>query len=140
MSTSSRISHIQPGEQLPQIEHYTDTRQQFMYNAALWNAHRIHFDLPYATEVEGYPGLVIAGPLMGEWLTQCIHDWLGDDGSIISFEFSNRRAAFVGDVLRSEGKVVATDPDAGTATLELQVVNAAGEAATLGAAVVSFRE
>jgi len=109
-----------------------------MYNAALWNAHRIHFDLPYATEVEGYPGLVIAGPLMGEWLTQCVHDWLGDDGQLVTFEFSNRRAAYVGDVLRSGGKVVSTDPDQGTASIELQVSNEAGEAVTLGAAVVRF--
>ncbi len=111
-----------------------------MYNAALWNAHRIHFDLPYATDVEGYPGLVIAGPLMGEWLTQCVHDWLGDEGVIVSFEFSNRRAAYVGDVLHSEGKVLSTEPEAGTAALELQVVNAAGEAVTLGAAVVRFHK
>ena len=136
----SRIKQTQPGDLLPPTDHVTDTKQQFMYNAALWNAHRIHFDLPYATEVEGYPGLVIAGPLMGEWLTQCVHDWLGGDGSIISFEFSNRRAAYVGDVLHSKGKVVSTQPAAGTASLELQVVNAEGEAVTLGAAVVSFSD
>jgi 3-methylfumaryl-CoA hydratase len=43
-----------------------------MYNAALWNGHRIHFDEPYAREVEGYPGLVVHGPLtavMLAWLT-----------------------------------------------------------------------
>ena len=136
----SRIKQTQPGDLLPPTDHVTDTKQQFMYNAALWNAHRIHFDLPYATEVEGYPGLVIAGPLMGEWLTQCVHDWLGDDGAIVSFEFSNRRAAYVGDVLRSEGTIASTQPDAGTAALELQVVNEAGEAVTLGSAVVRFRE
>ncbi len=134
----SRIKHIRPGDLLPGADHPTDTRQQFMYNAALWNAHRIHFDLPYATEVEGYPGLVIAGPLMGEWLAQCVNDWLGDDGQLVSFEFSNRRAAYVGDVLHSGGKVVSTEPDKGTAAIELQVSNEAGEAITLGAAVVRF--
>lgn len=136
----SRINDIQPGDLLPEIEHVTDTKQQFLYNAALWNAHRIHFDFPYATEVEGYPGLVIAGPLMGEWLTQCVNDWLGEDGRLISFEYSNRRAAYVGDVLRSSGKVVSIEPETGTAVLELQVSNEAGEVITPGTVVVRFED
>lgn len=32
------------------------------FSAATFNAHRIHYDLPYAREVEGYPGLVVHGP------------------------------------------------------------------------------
>lgn len=36
----------------------------FKYSALLGVAHRIHFDQPYATQVEGYPGLVIHGPLL----------------------------------------------------------------------------
>lgn len=35
----------------------------FRYSAVTFNAHRIHFDWPYLTEVEGYPGLVVQGPL-----------------------------------------------------------------------------
>ncbi|MGH7076039.1 MAG: hypothetical protein ACREFD_17850 [Stellaceae bacterium] len=35
----------------------------FRFSAATFNAHRIHYDLPYAREVEGYPGLVVHGPL-----------------------------------------------------------------------------
>jgi len=34
------------------------------FSAATANAHRIHYDWPYATGVEGYPGLVVHGPLM----------------------------------------------------------------------------
>jgi 3-methylfumaryl-CoA hydratase len=33
------------------------------FSAATANAHRIHYDWPYATRVEGYPGLVVHGPL-----------------------------------------------------------------------------
>jgi 3-methylfumaryl-CoA hydratase len=40
-----------------------DGVQLFRYSAATFNAHRIHHDLPYAREVEGYPGLVVHGPL-----------------------------------------------------------------------------
>ncbi|WPC06232.1 transposase [Pseudomonas benzenivorans] len=35
----------------------------FRYSAVTLNAHRIHYDWPYATETEGYPGLVVQGPL-----------------------------------------------------------------------------
>jgi len=35
----------------------------FRYSAATFNGHRIHYDLPYATADEGYPGLVVQGPL-----------------------------------------------------------------------------
>lgn len=36
----------------------------FRFSALTANAHRIHYDLPYATHVEGYPGLVVHGPLL----------------------------------------------------------------------------
>ncbi len=35
----------------------------FRYSAVTFNSHRIHYDHPYATQVEGYPGLVVHGPL-----------------------------------------------------------------------------
>jgi 3-methylfumaryl-CoA hydratase len=35
----------------------------FRFSAATFNSHRIHYDLPYARDVEGYPGLVVHGPL-----------------------------------------------------------------------------
>ena len=40
----------------------------FRYSALTFNGHRIHFDLPYATGVEGYPGLVVHGPLQAIWM------------------------------------------------------------------------
>ncbi len=40
-----------------------DTRLLFRFSALTFNAHRIHYDRPYATQVEGYPGLVVHGPL-----------------------------------------------------------------------------
>ncbi|QRY77887.1 MaoC family dehydratase N-terminal domain-containing protein [Pseudomonas sp. PDNC002] len=36
----------------------------FRYSAATFNGHRIHYDWPYVTETEGYPGLVTHGPLI----------------------------------------------------------------------------
>jgi 3-methylfumaryl-CoA hydratase len=40
----------------------------FRYSALTFNGHRIHYDFPYATQVEQYPGLVIHGPLQATLL------------------------------------------------------------------------
>ena len=40
----------------------------FRYSALTFNGHRIHYDQPYATGVEGYPGLVVHGPLLATLL------------------------------------------------------------------------
>lgn len=41
-----------------------DATLLFRYSAVTFNGHRIHYDLPYVTETEGYPGLVVHGPLI----------------------------------------------------------------------------
>jgi len=40
----------------------------FRYSALTYNSHRIHYDHPYVTKVEGYPGLVVHGPLLATLL------------------------------------------------------------------------
>lgn len=45
-----------------------DTTLLFRYSALTFNGHRIHYDLDYAREVEGYSGLVAHGPLLAQHL------------------------------------------------------------------------
>ena len=56
-----------PEEPAPMGEHHlgvTPTPTMlFRYSAITFNGHRIHYDAPYAREVEGYGGLVVHGPL-----------------------------------------------------------------------------
>lgn len=40
----------------------------FRYSALTYNGHRIHYDQPYVTKVEGYPGLIVHGPLLATLL------------------------------------------------------------------------
>ncbi|MFM8345918.1 MAG: acyl-CoA dehydrogenase [Betaproteobacteria bacterium] len=47
-----------------------DSRLLFRFSALTFNAHRIHYDRDYATGVEGYPGLVVHGPLTAVLLLQ----------------------------------------------------------------------
>ncbi len=44
----------------------------FRYSALTFNGHRIHYDRTYATEVEGYPGLVVHGPLIATLLVDLL--------------------------------------------------------------------
>ena len=135
---SSRLQGLKPGDLLPEREFKPDNIQLFFYNAALWNAHRIHFDYPYATEVEGYPGLVIAGPLLGDWLNQCVTDWVADDGVLASIEYSNRKASYIGETLRSGGRVLSIDLDKGEVELEVTIKNEADEVIAPGVAIARF--
>lgn len=45
----------------------------FRYSALTFNAHRIHYDRPYATQVEHYPGLVVHGPLIATLLLDLVY-------------------------------------------------------------------
>ena len=135
---ATRLTQIQVGDALPEREFKPDNVQSMLYNAVLWNGHRIHFDEPYARDVEGYPGLVIAGPLLGDWLHQCLEEWLGDDGRIASIEYSNRIASYIGETLRSGGTVTRCDPQTGEVEVDVFVRNEADEVITPGVAIVKF--
>ena len=57
----------------------------FRYSALTFNGHRIHYDRPYATGTEGYPGLVVQGPLQASWLLHFAADLHGKSPSHFSF-------------------------------------------------------
>src|SRR5579863_6671319 len=58
----------------------------FRYSALTFNGHRIHYDRRYATEVEGYPGLVVHGPLIATLLVDLIRSNLSA-AVVTRFEF-----------------------------------------------------
>jgi 3-methylfumaryl-CoA hydratase len=65
----------------------------FRYSAATFNGHRIHYDHPYATGVEGYPGLVVHGPLTATLLLDLLRRNL-PGADVASFSFRARRPLF----------------------------------------------
>jgi hydroxyacyl-ACP dehydratase HTD2-like protein with hotdog domain len=130
----SLLDAVEIGMALPERMHKPDNVELMLYNAALWNGHRIHFDLPYATEVEGYAGLVIAGPEMGDWMAQVVDNWVEDAGEILQVTYSNRQAAFIGETLIAGGEVTAVDED--VVSVALFVKNEQGDVITPGTAKV----
>lgn len=132
------IADLKVGTKLPGRTHVATNVSLFLYNAAVWNPHRIHYDEQYATDVEGHAGVVIDGPLQGDWISQVALNWLGDAGNLLRFSYSNRLASHLGDTLTSGGVVTAIDAAAATADLEIFIRNEAGDIITPGSATVKL--
>lgn len=90
--------HLVPGETL-----------LFRYSALTFNSHRIHYDLPYATNEEGYRGLVVHGPLTATLLLDLAQRRFGDN-AIRHFEFRGVSPAICGEdlhlALRGSGEAI----------------------------------
>ncbi len=75
-----------------------DSRLLFRYSALTFNTHRIHYDAPYAHDVERYRGLVVHGPLTASLLLQLAASELGDN-TLRRFEFRGVSPAIAGEDL-----------------------------------------
>jgi 3-methylfumaryl-CoA hydratase len=65
----------------------------FRYSALTFNGHRIHYDRRYVTEVEGYPGLVVHGPLLATLLLDLLRRQR-PDAAVARYEFRAMRPIF----------------------------------------------
>lgn len=63
-------------EDIKQVVRF-DSTLLFRYSALTFNGHRIHYDIDYATKVEGYTGLVVHGPLLAQHLMLLAEKQLG---------------------------------------------------------------
>jgi 3-methylfumaryl-CoA hydratase len=71
----------------------------FRYSALTFNGHRIHYDRRYVTEIEGYPGLIVHGPLIATLLVDLVRRH-APDAPVASFEFKALRPTFDGRPMR----------------------------------------
>lgn len=74
----------------------------FRFSALTYNTHRIHYDQPYTTSVEGYPSLVVHGPLLALLLLEiprrhCRHP-------VTSFQYRLSSPAFAGATIVTHGR------------------------------------
>lgn len=72
----------------------TDPVLLFRYSALTFNSHRIHYDHPYVTQQEGYPGLVVHGPLIATLLVDLVRREL-PSATLTTFSFRALRPTFV---------------------------------------------
>lgn len=84
--TSVVISKLAPTDAHWSRQISPDPVQLFRYSALTFNGYRIHYDRTYATKVEGYPGLIVHGPLIASLLTDLVSREL-PDRTISEFSF-----------------------------------------------------
>jgi acyl dehydratase len=114
MADQTYFEDVSVGDAIPTLAVTVDETQMFFFSAATYNGHRIHYDKTWATEVEGYPNILVHGPLQAALLARAVTDWAGPDGRLVSYAIQNRASAFPGEELRFVGTVTAKR-DAGPA-------------------------
>lgn len=83
----------------PDIQKSTEisTPLMFRYSSITFNAHRIHYDLPYTQEVEHYPDLLVHGPLQAQLLMNMATQERGAPPKM--FAYRGVHPLFAGDAL-----------------------------------------
>ena len=95
---------VKPGEPAPPVDAaaartvFPDPVLLFRYSALTGNGHRIHYDADYVRQEEGYPGLVVHGPLQATWMAMLAAEL----APLRRFAFRGRRPAFAGAPLHME--------------------------------------
>jgi 3-methylfumaryl-CoA hydratase len=74
----------------------------FRYSALTFNGHRIHYDRRYVTQVEGYSGLIVHGPLIATLLMDLLRRE-APDAQVAKFRFKAVRPTFDGQPMRVNG-------------------------------------
>ena len=126
---------VRVGDALPVVVRNASRVQLFLYSAATWNPHRIHYDVDYA-RYEGHPDVIVHGPLQGAWLSQYLTDWAGPGGRLVDLRWQNRASALPEQDYEFHGKVAAVDGS--TITLEVWEQHPDGTVLMPGRAVVAL--
>jgi 3-methylfumaryl-CoA hydratase len=96
-----------------QREFVPDPVSLFRYSALTFNGHRIHYDRSYVTQEEGYPGLIVHGPLIATLLVDLVRRQV-PEARVASFQFRAVRPTFDLNPFRLNGR-----PSADGKTIEL---------------------
>lgn len=88
----------------------------FRYSALTFNGHRIHYDRRYVTQVEGYPGLIVHGPLIATLLVDLLRRNV-PGAQLARFEFRAVRPTFDIAPFRVHGKPAEGSADGKTFSL-----------------------
>jgi itaconyl-CoA hydratase/mesaconyl-C4 CoA hydratase len=103
---------LQGSRPVPQAQWSEDVRPSplmlFRYSAVTFNGHRIHYDAPYVREVEGYPDLVVHGPLIATCMLRALTH-AHPDRTIASMAFRGMRPLIVSRPFQVAGRSDARD-------------------------------
>ncbi|HKF72933.1 MAG TPA: MaoC family dehydratase N-terminal domain-containing protein [Stellaceae bacterium] len=100
----------------------------FRYSALTFNGHRIHYDYPYVTQEEGYPGLIVHGPLIATLLLDLLRRER-PQARVTEFSFRAKRPLFSSNPFSVRGW-----PSTDGRSVRLTAVNPEGSAAMVAEA------
>ncbi len=131
---------VKVGQAMTTLAVAPTTTQLFFFSAATYNGHRIHYDRGWAVDAEGYPNVLVHGPLQAALMARAVTNWIGAAGRLVRFEVTNRASAFPGEQLRFLGTVVATREVDGRGQVDLDIRGEKGEGEILmpGSATVEL--
>jgi len=114
-SAAGATQALPPGRPAPRAwdfcaSYNADPTLLFRYSALTFNAHRIHYDRDYVIKEEGYPGLLVHGPLLATLLTELLRANQPTQ-AIQSFEFRAIRPVFDSRDFRVCGSLTAGGAD-----------------------------
>ena len=92
-----------PADTIWNREHSCDEALLFRFSALTFNTHRIHYDAPWAKDVEGYPELVVHGPLSSTLLINFVRD-MNPGKTIKSYRMRARAPLFANTPITLVGK------------------------------------
>ena len=126
---------VEVGQELPELVKHPTTRQLVQYAGAQGDFYEIHYDQEFARSV-ALPGVILHGLLKAAFLGQLVTDWLGDRGTLKTFEVSYRGIDLPGHPYRCRGKVVGVKD--GEVELEVWGEDERGKRTTVGTATVQL--
>jgi len=124
---------VKVGGEIPELIKHPTTRQLVQYAGAQGDFYEIHYDQEFARSV-ALPGVILHGLLKAAFLGQLVTDWLGDRGSLKSFEVSYRGIDQPGRPYLCRGKITKVDGD--QVELEVWGEDSDGNKTTVGSATV----
>jgi acyl dehydratase len=129
---------LQVGDEIRSLVRGPITTSHLMrWSAAIENWHRIHYDLPFATEHDKLPGLPVNGTWKQHFLVQMMREWLTPAGWLWKIDFSFRKLDVAGTTLTAWGRITHLEvrDGLGYATCEIGIRNEEGQESTPGTAV-----
>lgn len=130
---------VEVGDPITGLRCVVDEVQMFLFSAATYNAHRIHYDKDWAVGTEGYKAPLVQGPLQAALLARAVTDWIGGAGTLVTYSAQNRAVAFAGEDLDFVGTVTGKREEGGRALVDLEIRGERdGEVLMPGTATVSL--
>lgn len=126
---------VRIGDEIPELVKHPTTRQLVQYAGASGDFYEIHYDQDFARGV-ALPGVILHGLLKAGYLGQLVTDWLGDRGTLKTFDVSYRGLDVPDRPYRCRGRV--TRVGGNEVELEIWGEDPDGKRTTVGTATVEM--